>query len=158
VVFCYPRRLFANPLIDSALTPNCLATARNDTPTSSSPKASSRWACYRKDWCSSVNNLTISSEAQKASLRTLRAFEETSIRWETPHHSIKPTATSRQASTFSRGYREVIRLPLQEAVQLINEMITREVKLFTRLSPLVLDAFPNYEKEHSSITALKRWG
>jgi 5-epi-alpha-selinene synthase len=47
---------------------------------------------------------------------------------------------------------------LQEAVHLINEMITSEVKLFTSLSPLVLDAFPDYRQElQKYVAVMQAW-
>lgn len=47
---------------------------------------------------------------------------------------------------------------LQEAVHLINEMITGEVKLFTKLSPLVLDAFPDYKQElQKYVAVMQAW-
>lgn len=100
------------------------------------------------DYIDLIEHANLSITIYESSLvQTLMRITNNAICWSNDIISLEKEMVRGEPNNLVLAMQQEYTCSLQEAVQLINEMITREVKLFTKLSPLVLDAFPDYKNE-----------
>jgi 5-epi-alpha-selinene synthase len=91
-------------------------------------------------------------------LQALMRITNNAICWSNDIISLEKEMARGEPNNLVLVMQQEYNCSLQEAVQLINEMITKEVKLFTKLSPLMLDAFPDYKQElQKYVAVMQSW-
>lgn len=111
------------------------------------------------DYIDITEHTNLPVEVYESSLvQTLMRITNNAICWSNDIISLEKELARNEPNNLVLAIQQEYACTLQEAVYLINEMITREVKLFTGLSPLVLDAFPDYKQElQKYVAVMQAW-
>lgn len=111
------------------------------------------------DYIDLTEHMNLPLEVYESSLvQALLRITNNAICWSNDIISLEKEMARGEPNNLVLAIQEQYACTLQEAVRLINEMITSEVKLFTQFSPLVLDAFPEYKQQlQKYVVVLQAW-
>jgi hypothetical protein len=111
------------------------------------------------DYIDITERVNLPIEVYESSLvHALMRITNNAICWSNDIISLEKEMVRGEPNNLVLAIQQEYTCSLQASVDLINEMITREVKLFTKLSPLVLDAFPDHKQElQKYIAVLQAW-
>lgn len=111
------------------------------------------------DYIDLTEHVNLPLEVYESSLvHALLRITNNAICWSNDIISLEKEMARGEPNNLVLAMQQEYACTLQEAVHLVNEMTTREVKLFTRLSPLVLDSFPNHTQElQKYVAVLQSW-